>query len=702
VNIKTYWDKNNNPIDSNMSDIIYQLRREDGHHKLMFDSLSVADILENERVISMDSLTSLFSKLEPRMTALMRVMERNAVNIKPLSMTITEPFKRNGSLQVGVIFELSDGQSITVFFHNPDVDKKSIKGTDTLTSWKWLLNKKDITILVAPERGKDIVLKDVAIRMMKIAEKNAKAFEKNNKNKAERAKQIDGLKTEITGLESELKGLESDLEAAKIDKEEQASKPVQNDEEIKGNKELQNPIDPVAEKNIQQAGLSKALNKKVIDHLKQNPDSKTLPSPKALKIIGENTIRELGAELEGNGFEKKGANEWSNDSFKTTISVIKDKTATTGYKIIINGNSAVSLDATKTIKETKLWNGALPFDLDVKAFVADIVLNMSVVDDEPLIEEISTPIEAPSEDGEVIKEDEGMIEKLAQEPDEQIEDISKDEGTDDAEDTAVGTEPEPTFKSLDQEEEDAILETIPLNADQEGTFNVNVISVGRKWIKANFEGKSFNIQIAINPVSKNWKAGDKVSFFGKKHVKKNKYATVTTLYPVRGDDKIKEQRNKIQKINDGAYGDLTIKGTENGYDVTFDYDEELINSLKELIPEDLRGYSNKVWFVDTLATDKLVELINKFDSGESTQDEVEPEGDNNEVKTSKGETTSFINELDELMNEDDPKLLGDKLDVIADRIEEAGLMDELEPKLNEVADRITLLLKEIEDNSEVA
>jgi len=45
--------------------------------------------------------------------------------------------------------------ALTIYFHNPDTTPNKINPNDELVSWKWLLNKKDITIVVAPEQGKD-------------------------------------------------------------------------------------------------------------------------------------------------------------------------------------------------------------------------------------------------------------------------------------------------------------------------------------------------------------------------------------------------------------------------------------------------------------------------------------------------------------------------------------------------------------------
>lgn len=90
-----------------------------------------------------------------------------------------------------------------------------------------MLNKKDVTILVAPEQGKELDAREVAKRVMKAAEKNSKAFIRNNAKSAERKQSLDVLNTEIAGLETECKDLEKQLEVARIAAETAAIAPVE-------------------------------------------------------------------------------------------------------------------------------------------------------------------------------------------------------------------------------------------------------------------------------------------------------------------------------------------------------------------------------------------------------------------------------------------------------------------------------------------
>lgn len=221
------WDSAANPIGTALHKVLYEIQRADSGENLIFDAVCMRDILENaESIMALDAMVTPYSKLQRKMEILQKIMERTGDTIKPLAVQISDPFKQSGVAQVAVIFELSDGQTVSVFFHNPDVDPRKIQQSDELISWKWLLNKKDITIVVAPERGQDLNIKAVAERIMRLADKNSAAFIRANSKRAEKMQAIEGIKTEIVGLEAELKAVQHELEVAKVEAEDLAANSV--------------------------------------------------------------------------------------------------------------------------------------------------------------------------------------------------------------------------------------------------------------------------------------------------------------------------------------------------------------------------------------------------------------------------------------------------------------------------------------------
>lgn len=221
---KVIWD-GESPVGKTFDGLLYDIRRHDGDG-LMYDPLSVTDILDDaEGVYTFDALVTPFAKLERKMQIMQNVMERTAGTVKPVAMQITEPFKQRGSANVAVVYELSDGQTLSIYFHNPDVTPQKITPTDDLISWKWMLNKKDVTIVAAPERGVDLNVREVANRIMRLAERNSATFQRANAKRSERMQAIEALKVAVTEKEATLARLQRELEVKRVEKESTLSAP---------------------------------------------------------------------------------------------------------------------------------------------------------------------------------------------------------------------------------------------------------------------------------------------------------------------------------------------------------------------------------------------------------------------------------------------------------------------------------------------
>ncbi len=229
---RTHWNPDQTPKETTVAKILYDMRREPDE-SLLFDAVSIDDVVKSsDGVIALDALVSPYARLDIKMTALQNVMSRLSSEIKPISFKISEPYTLRNEANVAVVFELSDGQTVTIFFRNSDpMNPKKIVPAEQLLSWKWMLNKKDVTLVVAPEKGQDLDLKRVAARIMKLAVNNSPAFARKNKNRAEKLAAYDVLLSEIKQLEADLKQAQNDLEVAKIENEDkQAVTPTDNNE----------------------------------------------------------------------------------------------------------------------------------------------------------------------------------------------------------------------------------------------------------------------------------------------------------------------------------------------------------------------------------------------------------------------------------------------------------------------------------------
>ena len=214
---KTLWNAAAEPTTLPMNQLVYSLRSEDAVAGLLLDAVTMGDIMSDPDVTAipmLDALVVEVSKLTIKMNLLQKVM--NGVgSLSVPSYQISDPVKARGVLQVAVLFELSDGQTITVWFHNPDSTPSKLMPLDELISWKWMLNKKDITIVVAPERGKDLQVREVARRIMKLAERNGPAFAKANAKLAQKIEEGFRIDSEIVGLEKRLVEVTHQVEVAR-------------------------------------------------------------------------------------------------------------------------------------------------------------------------------------------------------------------------------------------------------------------------------------------------------------------------------------------------------------------------------------------------------------------------------------------------------------------------------------------------------
>lgn len=219
---KVYWDSNGDP-DVPMTEILYQIRKTDPT-SLALEPMTLDDIYgDADEVVELDALVVPMMRLERVAGIMQNQMKR--YGSEALNFQVSKPFKKNGTAQVAVVYELADGQTISIYFHNPDVTPSKIAPQDELISWKWMLNKKDITILVAPEKGQDLDPREVMRRVAKIAIKNRPTFERNNAARVERVARVEALKAEIVVLEKEVDDKTHELEILRMKLEEKRRMP---------------------------------------------------------------------------------------------------------------------------------------------------------------------------------------------------------------------------------------------------------------------------------------------------------------------------------------------------------------------------------------------------------------------------------------------------------------------------------------------
>lgn len=221
------WGAGQQPAGLTLGSVLYQLRAQDPDNLLM-DCVTMADIEEHLASgadgTMLDAMVIEHQQMERKANQFLRVMQVAADQVKPVSVEVSKPFKNRGTTQVAMLFVMDDGQTVSVFFHNPDSTPNKLAPTDELVSWKWVLNKKDITITVAPERGQDLNPREVSRRIMKLVQKNSAKFAQANANKAENDAKLEQLKAdeasktaELADLDKQIESLTAQLAAAKAD-----------------------------------------------------------------------------------------------------------------------------------------------------------------------------------------------------------------------------------------------------------------------------------------------------------------------------------------------------------------------------------------------------------------------------------------------------------------------------------------------------
>lgn len=165
-----------------------------------------------------------FSKTERRMAAVVRVLNRHLSDseIKALDPIVGKPKKTGTYAYVTVQLPFSDGQVVSVIFHAPEGDKKKIGPSDQIIAFRWLLNKRDITQVVAPEDGSEISLESIAKRITQLVEKNSARFERTQKEAQAERQALDKAREDLKEAEERQRELmdsvaESSKESESVD-----------------------------------------------------------------------------------------------------------------------------------------------------------------------------------------------------------------------------------------------------------------------------------------------------------------------------------------------------------------------------------------------------------------------------------------------------------------------------------------------------
>ncbi len=163
-----------------------------------------------------DSIMDAVNRLPMLKDRLFRAMSQASnETLSVTNVTQTKPFKRGGVVNVAFVFDLSDGQKLSIWFHNPDSTPSKLLAGDMMVSWKWLLNKRDVTAILSPINGQDVKIPTLARQMMFLASKNSKNFKRAQERKAKRDADINEAQSNIEQKKQAIEQLDKDIASLK-------------------------------------------------------------------------------------------------------------------------------------------------------------------------------------------------------------------------------------------------------------------------------------------------------------------------------------------------------------------------------------------------------------------------------------------------------------------------------------------------------
>ena len=315
---------------SQLADTYYRLTAESRQEQLLMECASFSEIdeeynpedqnadREQTETLIMESIrVKAFSRTAQTMAALARALNKQMAD-KQLSVgeaVIGRPKKSGLFATVTVQFPVSDGQTISIIFHSPDNNKMQITAQDEILAFRWLLNKRDITVAVSPEGEADVSLEEVGKRVAMLVERNAKAFASKQKDILEQKQAFEDLKTKVQAEQETNQTFVNNLTEAEnsveiLDRQIASSK----DQLAKVqdyNAGLQSQLDSLIAANAANAGKPQGEGEKTPEQIQTEQDAAEFETKKAA-FASELTGRGLTAKGEAFQLESNGKTLFAN------------------------------------------------------------------------------------------------------------------------------------------------------------------------------------------------------------------------------------------------------------------------------------------------------------------------------------------------------------------------------------------------------
>lgn len=194
--------------------------------ELILESVTLDEVIQSHfeglaihRPLMLEAITSKYNRVENVMKAFNRKFKSalDGTGIGSEVAQISKPRKAGGLAVVAASIPTTDGQSVSIIFHSPDNDPAKIVADDTLVAFRFMLNKRDVTHVVAPSGGHDIALNQVVMALSNLVERNSSKFQKAQEGKRAEAEELKTFQDGIEAIEVQKGQLSQDI--AKTEKQ---------------------------------------------------------------------------------------------------------------------------------------------------------------------------------------------------------------------------------------------------------------------------------------------------------------------------------------------------------------------------------------------------------------------------------------------------------------------------------------------------
>jgi len=168
-----------------------------------------------------DAITTKKNRIDRTMAGFNRALnaQLNGSGIESGTAEIGAPRKAGQFAVMSAQFPLSDGQAISIIFHSPTNDPSKIKENDDLVAFRFLLNKRDVTHVVAPSGGQDISLKQTTLVLANLAERNSERFQAKQADNKAKQDELKTIQDATSQLQTEAENLTT--QADELNKQQQ-------------------------------------------------------------------------------------------------------------------------------------------------------------------------------------------------------------------------------------------------------------------------------------------------------------------------------------------------------------------------------------------------------------------------------------------------------------------------------------------------